>query len=134
MNSNYKLALSIFWIICGAALVWLSIAQVLDASLCSGMGGALIAIGTIRIIQYVRYRKDAGYREKIDTAVSDERNRFLRMKSWTWAGIIVIFAECIGAVVAMILGERSVFHILSSFVCLMLVVYCIAYAVLSRKY
>ena len=43
MNSNYKLALSIFWIICGAALVWLSIAQVLDASLCSGMGGALIA-------------------------------------------------------------------------------------------
>ena len=47
---------------------------------------------------------------------------------------IPLWMVVIGAVVAMILGERSVFHILSSYVCLMLVVYCIAYAVLSRKY
>ncbi len=134
MNSNKRLALSIFWIICGAALIWLSIAEVLDSTLYSGMGGALIAVGTIRIIQNIRYRKDADYREKVDMAESDERNRFLRMKSWSWAGYIVIIAESIGAVVAMILGEHTVFHVLSCSVSLMLVVYCIAYAVLSRKY
>ena len=56
------------------------------------------------------------------------------MKSWSWAGYIVVLVEGAGAVVAMILGERTVQLVLSYSVCLILCVYWIAYLVLSRKY
>ena len=98
------------------------------------MGGALLAVGAFQIIRNVRYRKDAAYREKWDTEVSDERNRFLRMKSWSWAGYIVILTEGVGVIVSMILGKHEIAQVLSYSVCLILIVYCISYAVLSRKY
>ena len=43
--NNKRLALSVFWIILGAALFILSITEVIDSALYSGMGGALIAVG-----------------------------------------------------------------------------------------
>ncbi len=112
----------------------LSIAEVLDSSVWSGMGGAFTAVGVLQIIRNIRYRKDPAYREKIDTEVSDERNNWIRMKSWTWTGIVVIIVEGIAGIVAMILGERMIQQILSYSVCLILCVYWISWLILSRKY
>lgn len=132
--SNKKLALSIFWVIAGVTLMVLSIAEVLDSSVWSGMGGAFTAVGVLQIIRNIRYRKDPAYREKIDTEVSDERNNWIRMKSWTWTGIVVIIVEGIAGIVAMILGELMIQQILSYSVCLILCVYWISWLILSRKY
>lgn len=132
--SNKKLALSIFWVIAGMTLMILSIAEVLDSSVWSGMGGALTAVGALQTIRNIRYRKDPAYREKIDTEVSDERNNWIRMKSWTCTGIVVIIVEGIAGIVAMILGERMIQQILSYSVCLILCVYWITWLILSRKY
>lgn len=132
--SNKKLALSIFWVIAGMTLMILSIAEVLDSSVWSGMGGALTAVGALQTIRNIRYRKDPAYREKIDTEVNDERNNWIRMKSWTCTGIIVIIVEGIAGIVAMILGERMIQQILSYSVCLILCVYWITWLILSRKY
>ena len=132
--NNKKLALSIFWVILGAVLLGLSTAGVLDSTMYGGMGGGLIAVGALQIARNLKYKKDPEYREKIDTEENDERNRFLRMKSWSWAGYIVILVECIGVIVAMIMGERTVQLVLSYSVCLILCVYWISYLVLSRKY
>ena len=74
------------------------------------------------------------YKEKIDVETKDERNRFLRMKSWSWAGYIVVLIEGIGAVISMILGQETVQLVLSYSVCLILLVYWVAYLVLSKKY
>ena len=52
----------------------LSIAEVLDSSLYSGMGGALTAVGILQTIWHIRYRNDPAYREKIDTEIHDERS------------------------------------------------------------
>ena len=123
--NNKKLVLSIFWAVVGLVLTVLSVTEVLDSSIYSGMGGGLMA---------VKYRKDADYREKIDTEANDERNRFLRMKSWSWAGYIAILVECVGVIVAIILGKETVRLILSFSVCLILVAYWVSYLVLSRKY
>ncbi len=131
---NRKLALSILWAILGIALVILSITEVLDSSVYAGMGGALTAIGILQIIKQLRYRNDAAYREMIDTAVQDERNSFLRMKSWSWAGYIAILVEGIGAIVAMILGQHTIQLVLSCSICLILCAYWIAYVIMSRKY
>lgn len=132
--NNKKLALSIFWVILGAVLLGLSTAGVLDSAMYGGMGGGLIAVGALQIARNLRYKRDPAYREKIDTEENDERNRFLRMKSWSWAGYVVILIEGIGAIVAMIMGERTIQLVLSYSVCLILCVYWISYLVLSRKY
>ena len=133
-DDNKRLALSIFWVILGAVLIGLTITEKLDSSMYSGMGGALVAIGVLRIGRTVRYRKDSDYRKKIDTELNDERNEFLRMKSWTWTGTIVIILEGIGAIAAMIAGRQTIQLILSYSLCLILVVYCITNMILRKKY
>ena len=132
--NNKRLALTVFWIVLGAVLVVLTVTEVLDSSIYSGMGGALMAVGTLQLIRAVKYRKDSEYKEKVDTELGDERNRFLRMKSWSWAGYFTILIEGIGAIIAMILGEQTVQLVLSYSVCLVLVIYWIAYVILSKKY
>ena len=134
MNNNRRLVLSIFWVVLGLVLVVLSIAEVLDSSVYAGMGGALTAVGALQVIRNLRYRGNEEYREKVDTEVNDERNRFLRMKSWSWAGYIVVLVEAIGVIVAMIMGKDTVQMILAYSVCLILCAYWISYLVLSRKY
>ena len=131
--NNKRLALTVFWIVLGAVLVVLTVTEVLDSSIYSGMGGALMAVGTLQLIRAVKYRKDSEYKEKVDTELGDERNRFLRMKSWSWAGYYTILIEGIGAIIAMALGERTVQLVLSYSVCLVLVIYWIAYVILSKK-
>ena len=133
-DDNKRLALSIFWVILGAVLIGLTVTEKLDSSMYSGMGGALMAIGVLRIGRTVRYRKDSDYRKKIDTELNDERNEFLRMKSWTWTGTIVIILEGIGAIAAMIAGRQTIQLILSYSLCLILVVYCITNMILRKKY
>ena len=133
MYDNKRLVLSIFWVILGVVLMALSIAEVLD-SLYAGMGGALTAVGVLQVIRNLRYRRDPEYQVKIDTEVNDERNRFLRMKSWSWAGYIAIMVEGIGVIAASILGNDTVRTMLSYSVCLLLCAYWISYLILSRKY
>ena len=132
--NNRKLILSIFWMILGAVLLGLSVTEVLDSSMYAGMGGALIAVGALQLARNLRYRKDPEYREKIDTEANDERNRFLRMKSWSWTGYIVVLAEGFGSVAAMVLGKRELQLTLAYSVWLILVVYWISFFIISKKY
>ena len=132
--NNKRLALSIFWVLLGATLLGLSIAEILNDSVYSGMGGALMAIGILQIVRIVRYRKDEKYRETIDTEIKDERNVFLRMKSWAWTGYIVVLIEAIGSVIAMVLGQETLQLMLAYSVCLIIFVYWLVYIILSRKY
>ena len=132
--NNKKLLLSIFWILAGAALLALSVAEILKESIYAGMGGALIAVGVLQTIRNVRYRKDAEYREKVDTEVNDERMSFIRMKSWSWTGYLLILIEGIGVIIALAIGQRTIQLVLSYSVCLILVIYWVSYLILSRKY
>ena len=90
MYDNKRLALSIFWVVAGIALVVLSVMEVLDSSLYAGMGGGLAVVGVFQIVRNLKYRTNAEYREKVDVEVNDERNKYLRMKSWSWAGYITV--------------------------------------------
>lgn len=133
-GDNKRLILTLFWFALGAALLGLSLAGKLDSELYAGMGGALMGIGGLQMIRTLRYRKDADYRAKLDVAFSDERNRFLRMKSWAWTGYIVVLTEAAGSAVALVMGKHLLQQMLSCSVCILLMVYWIVYLVLSRKY
>ena len=133
MYDNKRLALSALWVILGGVLLGLSVTDVLDASVYAGMGGALMAIGILRIVCNVRYRRDAAYRERIDIEVSDERNHYLRKEAWTRTGYIVVTLESVGAVVAMVTHNTTVQLTLAYTVCVTCLVYWACWMVLSRR-
>ena len=134
MNNNKRLVLSIFWIVLGITLMILSIAEVLDDSVYSGMGGALTAVGALQLMRNLKYRRDPEYREKIDTELSDERNRFLQMKSWSWAGYIAVMVQAVASVAAYFMGQRTVQLVLWYSICLLGLAYWVSWMILSRKY
>lgn len=131
---NKRLALNILWMVLGVALFALSVTEVLDSSVYSGFGGMLMAIGGINIIRIVRYRRDDTYREKVDTQVADERNEFLRMKTWSVVGPTLVIVGALGSVITMVLGMRNLQLELSFSVCIVLMAYWITYLVINRKY
>ena len=56
----------------------------------SGMGTALIVVGGIFLIRNIRYRTNETYRDAVDVAVNDERNKYSARKAWSWAGYLFV--------------------------------------------
>lgn len=129
-----KLTLSIVWIVLGAALLALSIADVLDSSFYSGFGGGFLAVGVLQLIRNVKYGRNAEYREKVDVEQNDERNRFISMKTWSWTGLILILTFGIGVIVSLIIGQHMLQLFFAYSICFILLVYWITYLIVSRKY
>ena len=130
--NNKKLALSIFWVVLGITLLVLNLVGVLD-DLYSSMGIALIIVGGLQVWRNLKYRRDPEYREKIDIAAGDERNRAIRMQSWAWAGYIVVLGEMVASLVAVFMGQILVQRVLMLSACALLVIYWVTYVILSRK-
>ena len=120
-------------IILGIALIALGCMNTID-NFWSGMGGALIGVSLLRLIQFFRYRKDADYREKMNVEAADERNRFLRGKAWAWAGYLFIIITAVAVIVLKVLGQDLLSMAASYAVCLLLVLYWGAYLILRKKY
>ena len=120
-------------LVAGLVLTGLGLAEIVD-EFWSGMGSALLVIGIIRLLRYYRLKKNDAYREKMETAVTDERNQFLRMKAWSWAGYLFIIVTALGTIIFRILGQDLLSQIASGAVCLMLVLYWVSFFVLKKKY
>ena len=117
----------------GITLFGLGFAEVVD-EFWSGMGSALLVIGIIRLLRFYRLKKNDGYREKMETAQTDERNQFIRMKAWSWTGYLFIMVTAIATIILRILGQDLLSQVASYSVCLMLVLYWVSYFVLKKKY
>ena len=120
-------------LIAGFALACLGFVEIVD-EFWSGMGSALAVMGIIRLLRYYRLKKNESYREKMETAVTDERNQFIRMKAWSWAGYLFIMVSAIATIIFRILGQDLLSQFASGAVCLMLVLYWVSYFVLKKKY
>ena len=128
-NNIYPIAL----IAAGLVLLGLGFAEIVD-EFWSGMGSALLVIGIIRLLRFYRLKKNDSYREKMETAVTDERNQFIRMKAWSWAGYLFIMVSAVATIIFRILGQDLLSQVASYSVCLMLVLYWVSYFVLKKKY
>ena len=120
-------------LIAGLALIGLGFAEIVD-EFWSGMGSALLVIGVIRLLRFYRLKKNDGYREKMETAQTDERNQFIRMKAWSWAGYLFIMVSAIATIIFRVLGQDLLCQVASGAVCLMLVLYWVSYFILRKKY
>ena len=133
MKTNRRLFAHGFLAFFGVALLVLGCLEILD-EFWSGMGGALVAIGIVRFVQTIRVSKDPSYREKVETAGSDERNRFIRNKAWAWAGYLFLLITAIATIVLRVMGQLQLSYAASLAVGLLALLYWISYVVLQKKY
>ena len=131
--SNKRFISSIVEILLGIALLMLGSIGIID-SFWTGMGTALIFVGVLYLIRQIRYKTDASYKEKFDTATKDERNRFLAMKAWSWTGYLLVLIMGVAAIALKIAGYEQLMLFCSCTVGLIVAIYWITYLILKRKY
>ena len=133
MKCGKKIYLSIFWMVLGGALIGCELAGLLS-EVWSGMGGGFLIIGAWQVYRQLKYRRNEAYREKVDIAMQDERNRFIRTKAWSWVGYLYIIIAAVATIIFQLLGQELLMFAASGSVCLMLVLYWVSYFVLNKKY
>jgi len=128
-----NLIIYILYLVIGLVLLGLGIAGVVD-EFWSGMGSGLLFVSVLRLIRLYRFNKNEDYREKIETEISDERNRFIRNKAWAWAGYIFILISAVAVIVFKLAGQELLSTASNVALCLMLVLYWVSFFILRKKY
>lgn len=126
-------AIYILYLLLGVGLILGGITRRLD-SFWSGMGGALLCIGALRMLAITRYKTNPQYKEQCDIAAHDERHRFLRMKAWSWTGYLFIFIAAAATILCKLLEQEVLMMAASGAVCLLILLYWVCYLILCRKY
>ena len=125
--------LGVLYIIIGVSLIACDRLSVVD-EYWGGMGTALTFIGALQLFRIARYKIDPKYREDADTAANDERNHFLRSKSWAWASYLYIMIAAVASIVFKLLNQETLMFAACGSICLLLVLYWIVYFILRKKY
>ena len=133
MKANRKFIICIFYILIGAVLIGLDIANIVD-EFWSGMGAGLIVVSVFQMLRIYRFNKNEEYREKVETEIKDERNRFIRNKAWAWAGYLFILISAVAVIVFRVTGQELLSTFSSVALCIMLVLYWVAFFILRKKY
>lgn len=131
--SKKRIVIQILEIVAGVVLFGLGVAGRVD-EFWSGMGGALIGVGSIYLIQTIRYQKNEEYRENVKTKRSDERNQFLAMKAWHLTSTWFVIIAAIATFVFKFAGKEDLMMLASGSICLMMVMYWLFYLHLKKKY
>lgn len=118
----------------GLGLVGCSLAGVLKDSFWSGMGTSLAVMGLIFLLRGIKYRRNEDYKKEVDTEVNDERNKFLAMKAWSWAGYLFVMISAVAAIVMKILDYDQYVFFFAGSICLIMVLYWVVYMILRKKY
>ena len=133
MKGFKRLYAAVIEIILGLALSVTGMAGIID-DYWSGMGTALITVGVIQLIRQIRYKTNTEYQQSVDVNTNDERNRFLSMKAWSWAGSLFMMISAVASIVLKIIDLDLYSQIAAYSVSLIVLIYWISYMVLRRKY
>lgn len=132
MNKKRFIA-SIIEIIVGICLITGSVFGAVD-EFWSGMGTTLLVIGILFLLRAIKYKTNDEYREKWDIEVNDERNKYLKLKSWAWAGYLFVLTGGVGTIAFKLIGREDLMMMASSSVCYIMVLFWISYVALRKKY
>ena len=128
-----KLIMSIFEILVGAALCICNLFGLID-EFWSGFSVSFIIIGTLFLLRNIKYFKNEKYREEVDIQNSDERNKFISMKAWSWAGYLFVIIAAVGTFVFKFMDKEELMMLASGSICLVVLLYWISYMILRKKY
>ncbi len=133
MKNHKRLIANIVEIAIGIILSVLGYIGIVD-EYWTGMGTALIVVGIIFMIRQIRYQTNAEYKDSVDVEVNDERNRYLRLKAWAWAGYMLVLICAFASIIFKILGNDQLSMMSGGCVCLLIVLYWASYMILRKKY
>lgn len=133
MNNKKRFITNIIEIAVGVVLSGCGFAGILD-EFWRGMGTALVIVGALKLVRQIRYQTSSSYKEAVDVQINDERNKYLRMKAWSWAGYLFVLIAAFATVILKILGYDQYSLFASGGVCLMVVLYWVSYLILGKKY
>ena len=128
-----RMLASVLEIVIGAVLVGCSFLDLVD-EFWSGMGAALIVVGAIFLLRSVKYHTNEQYRNDVDIQTGDERNKYLSMKAWSWAGYLFVIIAAIGTIGFKLADKEELMMLCSGGVCLIVFLYWISYVILRKKY
>lgn len=131
--SKKRMIVQIVEIVAGFILLGLAVAGKVD-EFWSGMGGALIGVGTMRMTQIIRYQKSEEYRENVNTQRNDERNQFLHMKAWQLTAGWFTMIAAIATFIFKFAGREELMMLCSGGICLMITLYWVCFLYLKKKY
>lgn len=124
-----------YWIVLAAGILIFicGVMNLIDPSV-SGVGGGLVGVAAIRLIQGTRYRKNEEFARHVDTAYNDERNMFIASKAKAWAFYITIIGLAVITII-MFIAKRTLYaQIAGGTLAVMTAIYWITYMILLRKY
>ena len=133
MKNHKRLIANIVEISIGVILSVLGYMGMID-EYWTGMGTALIVMGIIFMIRQIRYQTNAEYKDTVDVEVNDERNRYLRLKAWAWAGYMLVLICAFASIIFKLLGNDQLSVMSGGCVCLLIVLYWGSYLILRKKY
>ena len=133
MKNHKRMIASVVEIVIGIILTVLGYMGAID-EYWGGMGSALIAVGAIFMIRQIRYQTNAEYKDSVDVEVNDERNRYLRLKAWAWAGYLQVMICAFASIILRLFGYDEFAMVLGGCVCLLVILYWGSYLVLRKKY
>ena len=124
---------SVVEIVLGLVLTVCGVLNIVD-TYWSGMGGGLLGVGLIQLARYIRYYNNESYKSKVDVEVNDERNKFIALRAWAWAGFWYVMAGAVGSIVLQMLGKRELATMAGGSVCLLMVLHWGCRIYLRKKY
>ena len=133
MKNSKRLIANIVEVVVGVILSACGYAGIVE-EYWSGMGTALVIVGSLMLVRQIRYKTNTSYKEEVDVNVNDERNKYLRMKAWSWSGYLFVLIAAFTSIILKICGFDQYSLIASCGVCLMVVLYWGSYLILSKKY
>ena len=133
MKNHKRLIANIVEIAIGVILSVLGYMGMID-EYWTGMGTALIVVGIIFMIRQIRYQTNAEYKDSVDVEVNDERNRYLRLKAWAWAGYMLVLICAFASIIFKVFGNDQLSMMSGGCVCLLIVLYWVSYMILRKKY
>lgn len=124
---------NVIYLFLGGLLLTLGFVGIID-EFWSGLGFALIFVGILRLVYYFRLEKNPEQKERVQTEINDERNKFIRNKAWAFSGYLFIIIAGICLIVFKIIGQDLLSLVASYAVCLIMILNWISYIILKRKY
>ncbi len=128
-----RMLASILEVIVGATLFVCSYLNLVD-EFWSGFGVAMLVVGTLFLVRNIKYHKNEKYREEIDVQNSDERNKFISMKAWSWSGYLFVMIAAIATIIFKLINQEALMMLASGSVCLIILLYWVSYIILRKKY
>ena len=128
-----RMIASVIEVVIGITLFVCSFLNLVD-EYWSGFGVAMLVVGVLFLLRNIKYHTNENYREEIDTQNNDERNKFISMKAWSWAGYLFVIIAAVGTFVFKFMDKEELMMLASGSICLVVLLYWRSYMILRKKY